>query len=478
MLITSIPSGRCLSGNLPKLALNAGGDVRIRLMDGNKTILDETYTPDFAGNITLDLSELVHDALTFTMPDTDVFVQPALVRTFTLLLNDDAHNFTAIRAGVKELQGTPDMFLMQNFLTAQEQFKQVTADQPEWLTYYAINNVYLYVVAYANGQSIGRFNLASLEHSNAYTINMRFDRLAALCSVPPTFIAVYIVSTDNQRLTPKQYYKRIPDAPDQHFFCFENSLGGFDTVRCTGEAKTFPEYTPATATINDRESVYRVDKKDARSQNTGWLSKEAAIWLQDMFACRKTYRYDAGEWSPVILDENPTAETSTREDLTAFEFTYRTAITDSGVVLKRLEDSVSATWSDFINVYEGVYSADADDYIYYTSDTDVAYRLTITERRLNITETYNLLEPFPEFLLITADIWRKLTQSQRIARIGAFKNHIKNIEYVDIENIFTNSIYRPSSVVPGELAEEWFLSSGVWNDGGIWNDSKYWPFDN
>jgi hypothetical protein len=355
--IISLPTGRCLSGNLPKIRLSADEDVRIRLMAGDKTLIDETYTPDFTDAINLDLSELVRDALSFTMPTGDVFVQPALVRPFTLLLNDDSHEFTAIRAGVKDLTGTPEVFLKQHFLTAQEQVKDVTAGQPEWLTYYATQEVYLYMAAYAPGQPAEYIKIATLEMGKACSVNMQFNRLAALCTHYPERIAAYVVADDDpsgRRWSRIQYYKLIGTSAHQ-FFGFENSLGGFDTVRCTGEAKTLPEYTPATATINDRESVYRVDRKDARSQNTGWLSKEATQWLQDLFASRKTYQYNNGEWESIVLDENPTAETSTLEDLTAFEFTYRPAVNKIYASLNKIDKFFIATWIDFINIFEDIY---------------------------------------------------------------------------------------------------------------------------
>jgi hypothetical protein len=415
MVINSVPTGLCLSGNLPKLALSADADVRIRLLDGGQTILDETYTPGFDGGITLDLSELVHDALSFTMPAGDVFVQPALVRTFTLILNDDSHEFTAIRAGVKKMNGDAADFLIRNFLTAQEQVKDVTATQPEWLTYYAVQDAFLYIDAHAPEQAPEYIKVAAFEAGKAYTVDMRFDRLAALCSYPPAFMAACVVATDapnGQRLTCKQYYNCINASPHQRIntsihqlFAFENSLGGFDTVRCTGEAKTTPEYTPATAIINDTESAYRIDKKDARTQNTGWISKEAAQWLQDMFASRKVYRYDtdAGAWEPVIMDENPTAETSTREDMVAFEFTCRPALDKPYLVLHRIEETISAAWGAFTNhwTYSDTVTAAA-----WGAFLNRWMRIGYNDYSHDYSRDYNITSPDPPYLNVTpATVW-------------------------------------------------------------------------
>jgi hypothetical protein len=358
MVINSIPSGLCLSGNLPKLSFSAGGDVRIRLLDGDQTILDETYAPDFSGNITLDLSELVRDALYFTMPDDDVFVQPAIAKTFTISLNDELHQFKAIRAGVKNMSGATEIFLKQHFFTAQEQIKEVTFDQPEWLTCYAAQDCYLYITAYSR-QQIEHIQLATLMQGKVYTVNMQFKRLAALCQHLPEIIAAYSVDSPSpygKRQNHKQYYKILTrESAYSAFFGFENSRGGFDTACCTGEAKTTPEYAPSTAMIDDAELAYRIDKKDIRTQNTGWLSKEAAIWLQDMFASRKIYRFDneAGQWQHVILNENPIAETSNRKGETAFEFTYRPAVDKPYLSIRRTKQTLSATWSDFVNILDG-----------------------------------------------------------------------------------------------------------------------------
>ena len=121
--IISIPSGLCLAGNLPKLTFTADADVRIRLQNGDITLLDETYTPDLSQTISLDITEIVRDSLSGTIPTTDIYIQPELINTFSILLNNDSYNFTAIRTGVKRLNVEPEEFLKKNFLTWQPQVK-------------------------------------------------------------------------------------------------------------------------------------------------------------------------------------------------------------------------------------------------------------------------------------------------------------------------------------------------------------------
>jgi hypothetical protein len=366
--IISCPSGLCLAGNLPKLTFTADADVRIRLLDGNKTLLDETYTPDFSNTISLDLSEVVHNALTFTLPAAGLFVQPELVRTFTLLLDNSTYNFTAIRTGVKRLNVEPSVFLAKNFLTWQPQTKEVIAVQPEWLTYYASQTCHLYVRAEVYNNNIRSKKIADFAAGNAYTVNTSVERITALVGYPPARYDIYVVATDSPsgpRLSNIQQYIVVGPTPNEQFFCFQNSLGGIDTVRCTGEAKHTPEYTPSTALFNEVEDTYHIEKKDLKAQNTGWLRKDTAAWLNDFFASKQRYKYEDGALQPVVIDE-VTAETSTAEDLIAFEFTYRESTASTYLNLKRDFGSTTATWTTFMNILEQVdneFTATWSDYV-------------------------------------------------------------------------------------------------------------------
>jgi hypothetical protein len=139
--------------------------------------------------------------------------------------------------------------------------------------------------------------------------------------------------------------------PNEQFYCFQNSLGGLDTVRCTGEAKYAPEYTPSTALMNEVEDVYYIEKKDVTTQNTGWLNKAITAWLHDFFTAKQRYKYEDNTPQAVVIDE-VTAETSTTEDLIAFEFTYREAKASIYLNLKRDGITTSCTWVDYANVLE------------------------------------------------------------------------------------------------------------------------------
>ncbi len=330
------PDGLCLAGNLPKLVLTADEEVRVRLKVGDDTLLDETYMPDKIGRISLDLTEPVKATLSFTIPTADVFHQASLVKTFTLHIDSgtgagtysDTYTFTAIRSGVKALSITPSEFLQANFLTWQEQTKKVSYNQPEWLSYYAVNKCYLYITAYFADKTSAHLKLATFTAGSAYTVNMQFGRFTSLFPKQPVYIDAYMVGSDSATGTRLSYIQRyLLDyiTENEQYFCFDNSLGGIDTLRATGELKAHPEYTSETALMGDTEESFSIEKKDVKTQNTGWLTKAAAAWLQDMFSSLRVLHHSAGALQAVVV-ENVTAETSTEEHLTAFEFDYRPAV--------------------------------------------------------------------------------------------------------------------------------------------------------
>jgi hypothetical protein len=295
---------------------------------------------------------VVKDSLSVVLPSGALYVQP-VVKTFTIKLNDDSYTFTAIRAGVKRLNVEPGAFLRENFLTWQPQLKEITATQPEWLTYYAAQTCYIYATAEFDNHNTLYKKIATFTAGKAYTVNTSVEYIAALMGQRPAKYDVYVVATDEPsgpRMSNVQQYIVVENAPNEQVFCFQNSLGGIDAIRCTGEAKHTPEYTASTALMNDTEDTYYIEKKDLRAQNTGWLSKASAAWLHDFFTSKQRYKHEDDTLQPVVIDE-VTAETSTTEDLIAFEFTYRPAVASQHLNIKRSPQKSYSIWDDFVNTY-------------------------------------------------------------------------------------------------------------------------------
>ena len=356
--IISRPQGLCFSGNLPKLILESDNDVRITLACHTKKILDEIYTPDFDNRISIDISEFITNELSFDMPNSDVFEQQNIRKEFVIDLYDSDNTgiatieFVALRAGVNNLPISPELFAAQNFLTWQPHLKTITASQPEWLTVFAVYSVaqscFVYAKAhFENGttEDIRVAELPTTVDKAVYTLDI--NSIIKNLTATPTGLDVAIFKTDSpagEKLSRTQQYKIVKPLLYEKYFLFENSLGGIDTVRCTGAQKAHPEYTPEHAIMRRVERTFFIDKKNKKTQNTGWLLRDAAAWLQDFFISKSKSIIEDDMIKSIVVDECM-AETSTVEDLISFEFTYRPA--EASSYLRMSGDDIvsfSATW--------------------------------------------------------------------------------------------------------------------------------------
>ncbi len=84
------------------------------------------------------------------------------------------------------------------------------------------------------------------------------------------------------------------------YFLFENSLGGFDTVRLTGKALQDFETVSTDgervrevgASVSTRDLFYNnTQSRDGAEQATGYLTEEEVLWLRDLLRSEEVYRF-------------------------------------------------------------------------------------------------------------------------------------------------------------------------------------------
>ncbi|MDR1551868.1 MAG: hypothetical protein LBS69_00170 [Prevotellaceae bacterium] len=344
--VISKPEGLCFSGNLPKVKVESDAEVRVQLLAGSNTLLDETYTPDFDNLVSLDISDVIINELTFTVPNADVFLQQNIRKDFVLKINTGSYNFAAIRCGIKDFGDSAGNFLRKNFLTWQPKMKKISRDQPEYLTYHATQASYFYITAYFADGTKDDISVAAMTANNVYTVNIG-NKLKSLPK--PAVKAEAVVCATNSisaaKISKYQYYSIVPPARMEQNFLFENSLGGMDTVRCTGELEHSPEFTRETAVMGDIERTFFAEKSDIKTQTTDWLTRYDAAWLHDFFMSKRIYLFDNDKYNAVVIDE-VTAETSSKKDLRSYEFTYRPAeSSDYMMIYEKMTEYTSASYT-------------------------------------------------------------------------------------------------------------------------------------
>ena len=312
-------------------------------------LLEETYHPDMDNRVSVDLSDIVTSSLTFTMPSAnDTFsVQNNLSALFTVRVNGSSiATFTAVRSGVENLSDTVWNFLTANWLTWQPQVKEVLRDQPEWLTYYAPSTVcFCYVKFYYTDGTSSDVKVCDV--SGCISINTRFSKLWALDTSGKNrygVVDVYVVDSQNVRLTyPQRYVLRSQAALDEIYLC-ENTLGGIDTFRFNGDRKLVPEIDYTSLRFNGSYIAAEPDVSRKWSQNTGMLTAVEGNWCWELFRATAVYHLYNGAVLPVVIDSS-SVERSAMSTLSSFSFNYRYA-SDRGL----LSISKSENLPDFVEI--------------------------------------------------------------------------------------------------------------------------------
>lgn len=144
------------------------------------------------------------------------------------------------------------------------------------------------VVAHNPGFSItvAKYQMAS--------IPVGYEKLGIGLVDPAKKVVSYTVTVAGQSRT---YLLDHAVHRDVRYIIFQNSLGGFDTLACTGEADESTEVERLQADrVYNAENPYKISKREFFNEhielvkvNTGWLSQLEKNWLNDLLISKEVY---------------------------------------------------------------------------------------------------------------------------------------------------------------------------------------------
>lgn len=339
------PDNLCLSRNIPKVIVSSEDVFSFELKKGEDVLFSASYTPDKNNRAEIDIREIVHTSLSFTLKEhTTSYVQSNLVADFTISLNSDelTASFRAIRAGVDRSSVDAAIFLKANFLTWQPQVKKVTYSTPEYLTFYAVSDCVVRLKAYFNEReetTSEEIELYNASAGSAYTLQMEYAVIAAkFDSRFPSFYDVWVEDTVGARLTYVQRYVASDILSErEHWILFENSLGGIDTIRAYGQCDFTADHTHNIAVIDEVSTEYSVDTERIFEKSTGFLTPQERTWLLDFLPSAQKYIFAGNALRPIVVTEDNTAYTE--EDLPSeYTFSYKYADATSLLNITRAEE--------------------------------------------------------------------------------------------------------------------------------------------
>ena len=313
-----------MSGNLKELVLQSVDPVSVVLRAAGAIVLEETFYPGNGNLIHIGLTEVVKSHLSFTLPSSDIFIQPNLSKDFTVAYGEDSYTFRCIRSGKMHLNESATQFLTGNFLTWQPTQKAVTYYSPEWLTYYAPEDCTVRLRAYWEDGTNSTISLSGQSSGTCVSYNLQYAVIAGkFAGKRPMYYDVWVENPSGTRLSYVQrYVASEKQGEDENWYLFENSLGGIDSLRAYGALKDDPEYTHNLAVFGDESEEYRIDTNRLLTRNTGMLTPEEARWLQDMFVASRKYVYTlSGLYRIVFTSSN--AKTDSANPPVSYSFTYR-----------------------------------------------------------------------------------------------------------------------------------------------------------
>lgn len=343
MAILQKPETLSLLGNMKQFIISSGSDVSFQLYDDEELIVEEKYTPNKQGRVTIDIKQLVQSRLSFTLSSDSIYIQPNIAKIFRAEVDGSSITFKVLRGGIANLADTSSNWLAANFLTWQPTMKAVTYHSPEWLTYYATKACELKLKAHFDDGTDQTVIIGSLSADQAYTANLQYSFIAGLLGHKyPTHYEVWVEAT-GERLTYIQgYHYSQPKSEFEQWFLFENSLGGIDTIRASGDTDFDAQHEHKISIIDGVSTEFAVDTIRNYIQNTGSLDEYERKWLSDFFPSVKKYLFHSSALRPIVLTESD-VKYSTADLPSSFSFSFRFADANNALLnLIRNQDAIPA----------------------------------------------------------------------------------------------------------------------------------------
>ena len=302
--------------------------MSFELWKNGSLILREKYQ-SAGGTVTINISPVVEKLLCVSIPTTPVFNQQTAVGDFTAIIDGTEVPFRVIKGGVESMSVPAATFLANRFLTWQPQEKQVLQNQREYLTFYATVDCRIRCTVYLtdNTSQTVLFDLISgTTDPGLITCEVSWPVIRAM--VTQNFHAwdITLVAASGQPLTSVQRYRLRTAGEEEHLFIWTNTLGGIDTISFTGRCEYDRKLEHLVAQLYDGTlDEYQVNKKGEYKQSTGYLTQREAAWTEDFFYSQNRYKVMSdGAVKPVVLVSSKVL-TSTSNDLSDFEFSYKMA---------------------------------------------------------------------------------------------------------------------------------------------------------
>lgn len=333
MTIIQSPATYNFAGNIPDLIVDTTEQLSFTLLRGGTQIVAETYTPAQNDRIVINLRNLLE--LLVEVPGYEEVATPIAQYTYTL--GSTTGTFYCLPGG-HGAAVSAESFLRGNFLTWQPQTRVTLYHTPHRLRYAALAACVCKVKGYFTDGTSAVISLLTMSAGNIYTMDVSFGTIRGKFDTQPTYYDVWVENTTGQAMTWGQRYMLADfEAGTNDYFIFANSLGGFDTIRFSGDRKEINKLESVNAIFDDQTLEYDIDRTRSWKKYTGYIADEQLrMWVLDFFNSPQRYHLtDSGALQRIYVSEPKLEDTA--GETAGYEFTYAYSRQSRYINLERAE---------------------------------------------------------------------------------------------------------------------------------------------
>lgn len=333
MTIIQSPATYNFAGNIPDLIVDTTEQLSFTLSRGGTQIVAETYTPAQNDRIVINLRNLLE--LLVEVPGYEEVATPIAQYTYTL--GSTTGTFYCLPGG-HGAAVSAESFLRGNFLTWQPQTRVTLYHTPHRLRYAALAACVCKVKGYFTDGTSAVISLLTMSAGNIYTMDVSFGTIRGKFDTQPTYYDVWVENTTGQAMTWGQRYMLADfEAGTNDYFIFANSLGGFDTIRFSGDRKEINKLESVNAIFDDQTLEYDIDRTRSWKKYTGYIADERLrMWVLDFFNSPQRYHLtDSGALQRIYVSEPKLEDTA--GETAGYEFTYAYSRQSRYINLERTE---------------------------------------------------------------------------------------------------------------------------------------------
>ncbi|MEQ8548756.1 MAG: hypothetical protein RIC03_12640 [Cyclobacteriaceae bacterium] len=253
-------------------------------------LIEESYVPDSNNIVKIEIREFFEELFSIAIPrisDASI-VQSKAFGNYKIIIESTEFTFYVIKGGGRNL---PD-FIGSKFHTWQPATKYIKTDDIDFLTFFTKESASVYSLFTYQDNTTDEVKLTDLTAFQLHTVN----------------VSPFIIDNDFKNLKtfeiwvadPADSSARISNSQkfiitDEFFthednFLFENSLGGIESVKFTGDLIRKEQFNKSTGMFGRTLREYETEDEKQWTKNTGLLrSAHEILWCRDFFASEEKY---------------------------------------------------------------------------------------------------------------------------------------------------------------------------------------------